>query len=117
MTRKSKILIFLASLVVFVVVVLIALPLVVPRRSAKIATWRLNLEEIEIAKKEWADDRVGTTNDAPTLDDLRLYLSDWTTNHLFLTNGEVVDPNGGFYTIGRLGEQPSCVIGGHKIHL
>jgi hypothetical protein len=116
MSRNSKILICSVCLVVAVV---IGLPFLAAskRRSSKIATWRLNLEQIEIAKKEWADDRVSPTNDTPTLDDLRLYLSDWETNHIFLTNGEVIDPDGGVYTIGRLGEQPSCLIGGHRIHL
>jgi hypothetical protein len=118
MTRKSKILIFLVSLVSLLVAAFIALTffVVAPRRSAKIATWRLNLEQIEVAKHEWADDRVSTTNDTPTLDDLRPYLSDWVTNHISLTNGELVDPNGGVYTIGRVGELPSCLIGGRRVY-
>jgi len=116
MTRKSKILIFLVALVV---VIFVALPIAAnfKKKSARISIWRLNLEQIEIAKHAWAGDRVGTTNDAPTLEDLRPYFSDWATNLIFVTNGAVVDLGGGVYTIGRIDEPPSCLLNGHRIHL
>jgi hypothetical protein len=116
MARIVKILILLVTLAVAAFIALFVAAYLKPK-SNKIPNWRLNLEQIESTKKEWADDRVGVTNDTPTLDDLRPYFSNWMTNHIFWTNGQVVDPDGGVYTIGRIGEQPSCLIGGHKIHL
>jgi hypothetical protein len=115
MSRNSKILICSVCLVAAVV---ISLPVLAHfnRKSNKIATWRLNLEEIEIAKHEWADDSLNVTNNTPTLDDLRPFLSDWVTNHISWTNGELVDPDGGVYTIGRVGELPSCLIGGRRVY-
>ena len=116
MTRKSKIVI---SLVVLVVAIFVALAIAanLQRKSARLPLWRLNLQQIEIAKTQWEQDRVNTTNDTPTFDDLRFYFSDWETNIIFVTNGEVVDPNGGVYTIGRIGEPPSCLFKGQRIHL
>ncbi|HXF10120.1 MAG TPA: hypothetical protein VN625_04995 [Desulfuromonadaceae bacterium] len=87
------------------------------KKTNKIPTWRLNLMQIEFAKQHWVNDRVTTTNDTPTLDDLRPYLSDWSTNHIFWTNGVIADPDGGVYTIGRIGEEPSCLMEGRRIHL
>ena len=114
MSRTTKILICSVCLMTAVV---IALPVLAhfKQKSNKIPIWRVNLEEIEIAKKEWADDRVNATNDIPTLDDLRPYLSDRVTNHISWTNGKVVDPYGGIYTIGRIGELPSCLVGGRRV--
>jgi hypothetical protein len=116
MKRIVRVFVLLVALVAAACIVLIVAANLKPR-SNKIPNWRLNLEQIELVKKQWADDRVGTTNDTPTFGDLRPYLPDWQTNHIFMTNGEVVDPDGGVYTIGRLDEQPSCLIDGHRIHL
>ena len=115
--HMKRILQALALLVAVAFIVLFVTAYLKPRKSNRIPNWRLNLMQIELVKKEWADDRVGTTNDTPTFSDLRPYLPDWQTNHIFMTNGEVVDPDSGVYTIGRLGEQPSCLIDGQRIHL
>ena len=116
MKRIVRVLVWLVAFVAAALIVLIVAANHNPR-SNRIPNWRLNLEQIELVKKQWADDRVGTTNDTPTFSDLRPYLPDWQTNHIFMTNGEVVDPDSGVYTIGRLGEQPSCLIDGQRIHL
>ena len=116
MTRTFKVLVSLVSIAVAAFIALCVAAYFHPR-SNRIPNWRENLEQLEIAKHEWASERVSTTNDTPTFADLRPYFSDWQTNIMFMTNGEVMDPDGGVYTIGRLGEQPSCFIDGHRIHL
>jgi hypothetical protein len=116
MKRIVRVLVWLVAFVAAALIVLIVAANHNPR-SNRIPNWRLNLEQIELAKHEWASERVSATNDTPTFADLRTYFSDWQTNHIFMTNGEVMDPDGGVYTIGRLDEQPSCLIDGHKIHL
>jgi hypothetical protein len=111
MNRISRILIPLVSLAIALYVALFVAAYMKPK-SNKIAVWRTNLEAIESAKQVWESNEVIKTNDSPTLDDLRPYLSGWATNHIYWTNGELVDPDGGVYTIGRVGESPSCLIGG-----
>jgi len=111
MNRISRISIFLVSLAVVLYVALFVAAYMKPK-SNKIAVWRTNLEYIKEAKQVWESSEVIKTNDSPTLDDLRPYLSDWVTNHIYWTNGELIDPDGGVYTIGLIGESPSCLIGG-----
>ena len=50
------------------------------------------------------------TNDAPTWDDLRPYFPYTWSNSI------PVCPDGGVYTIGRLGENPKCSIGKEYSH-
>jgi hypothetical protein len=65
-----------------------------------------NLRVISGAKDSWALEKNKTTNDTPTWNDLRPFLPDrWT-------NGPPICPQGGTYTIGRVGEPPTCSIGG-----
>ena len=65
-----------------------------------------NLMQIDGAKQEWALENKKTTNDAPTL-------------NLLITGGYVRGvvrcPEGGVYTVGRVGELPSCSITQHNI--
>jgi len=58
------------------------------------------LKELEYAKEYWATENSKTTNDTPTWEDLRPYLK----------GSPFKCPNGGTYTIGRVGELPSCSI-------
>ena len=58
------------------------------------------LWEIDAGKREWALEQHKTTNDTPTWEDLRPYLK----------NSPYTCPNGGIYTIGRVGEMPTCSI-------
>jgi hypothetical protein len=71
------------------------------------------LIQIDAAKQEWALEHNKTTNDAPTWDDLYPYLSSSFTNEWF-TNGMPVCPEGGTYTLGRVGVHPTCSIGGPR---
>ena len=60
----------------------------------------INLRQIDAAKEIWADEHHRITNDIPTWDDLRDYLKPLPMKC----------PNGGTYTIGRIGELPICSI-------
>ena len=111
MNRIAKILIFLVALVAISFVALFIAAYLTPKNN-RIPVWRTNLEQIESAKQVWESNEVIKTNNSPTWDDLRPYFSGWVTNYLYLTNSELVDPYGGVYTIGRIGEPPSCLVGG-----
>jgi hypothetical protein len=66
----------------------------------------VNLMVIEGDKQQWAVGNNKTSNDVPTWEDLRPYFPhSWT-------NGKPVCPEGGFYTLGRVGDPPTCSIGG-----
>jgi hypothetical protein len=72
MKRIVRFFVLLVALAAAACIVLIVAANLKPR-SNKIPNWRLNLEQIKLAKQEWAGDRVGTTNDTPTFEDLRTY--------------------------------------------
>jgi hypothetical protein len=83
------------------------------RRSSRIPPCHELLVLADLAKFDWANNYGKTSNDTPTWDDLRFYLPDWVTNIVRWTNGRPVCPEGGVYTIGRVGELPRCSIGGY----
>jgi methyl-accepting chemotaxis protein len=64
-----------------------------------------NLREIYAAKQEWALENNKTIGDLPTAQDLAPYLP----------NGFPVCPSGGTYTIGAVGQLPTCSIPGHVL--
>jgi hypothetical protein len=108
MNRLLKILVILVSLILFLFIALFVAAYLKPKHN-QIAVWRTNLDQIYSAKQIWEGNE---TNKSPTFNDLRPFLSGSVTNRLFQTNGQLVDPNGGIYTIGRIGESPSCLING-----
>jgi hypothetical protein len=64
-----------------------------------------NLKQIDLAKKLWATDHNKQATDTPTENDLLPYLG-----------GKVLTcPQGGTYTIGSVGEKPTCSIPGHQL--
>jgi len=65
-----------------------------------------NLRMIDGAKQEWALENHKTATDTPTPEDLLPYVM----NHRFPKC-----PAGGHYTIGSLGEKPTCSISGHQL--
>lgn len=70
-----------------------------------------NLLVIEATRQKWELLHPGTPNDLPSWANLRAdFPHDWTT-------GMPVCPAGGAYTIGRVGEDAKCSIGGegHKL--
>jgi hypothetical protein len=100
---------------ILVAVLLIALSMLgCERRSSKIPPCHELLVLADLAKHDWANDYSKSSNDTPTWEDLRPYFPDWATNRLVSwTNGRPVCPEGGIYTIGRIGELPRCSIGGY----
>jgi hypothetical protein len=64
-----------------------------------------NLVLIDGYKQQWVLENGKTTNDTPTWEDLR----SWVTRG---TNYQIpVCPQGGTYTLGRVGEPPRCSLG------
>jgi hypothetical protein len=68
-----------------------------------------NLRQIDAAKNEWALEK-GKANGAPvTEDDIKPYIK-------LDANGNLPKcPDGGTYTIGKVGEKPTCSIPGHEL--
>jgi hypothetical protein len=62
-----------------------------------------NLRQLEAAKEQWALEFHKSTNDIVTATDLRPYLRAMLTC-----------PQGGTYTLGKVGELPSCSISEHR---
>jgi hypothetical protein len=60
-----------------------------------------NLRQLDAAKQQWQLFMQKTTNDTPALKDLAPYLKQ-----------TLVCPDGGNYTPERVGQPPSCSIGG-----
>jgi hypothetical protein len=67
-----------------------------------------NLRVIEAAKDQWAVENNKMTNDTPTWDDIRPYMSLYLKTNKFLKC-----PEGGIYTLGKVGQLPTCSIGGY----
>ena len=65
-----------------------------------------NLMVIVGAKEQWALAKNKTTNDVPTWEDLRIYCGPGSEGAILTC------PNGGTYTLGRVGESPTCSLGG-----
>ena len=81
-------------------------------RSEKASAPCINLlRQIVAAKDQWALEKGKKTNDVPSWDDIRPYFPSVWTNTI------PVCPDGGTYTIGRIGEFPTCSIGrrGHTL--
>jgi hypothetical protein len=68
-----------------------------------------NLRLIDAAKQQWALENKKGNSDTPTMQDLQVYLGHGP-------KGEFpVCPKGGVYTIGAVGEKPTCNIPGHVL--
>jgi hypothetical protein len=68
-----------------------------------------NLTQIDGAKQEWALEHNKNSDAKPTWDDIRPYLADSFKSG---TNQIPVCPQGGKYMLGRVGDRPTCSIGG-----
>ena len=98
--------------VIAVVVLAVGVPNFIKARSSRAAAPCINrLRQIESAKAQWALEQSKTTNDLPTWSDLFPYIALSFTNS-FWTNGGPVCPEGGVYILGRVGELPTCSLGG-----
>jgi len=100
------------ALVIFLLVITaVVLSNFIPPRVRSAAPCVNRLMQISGAKEQWALEYGKTTNDVPTWTDLYPYLSSSFTNSWF-TNNKPVCPEGGVYILGRVGELPTCSIGG-----
>ena len=106
MSRKAIILIVLGS-VSGVIATAILLPIYIRARTTPAMNACVNnLRQIDGAKQQWALEYKKTTNDVPTMEDIRPYVGRGT-------EGEIPHcPLGGIYKIGRIGEPPSCSVDG-----
>ncbi len=75
-------------------------------REAKIGPCVWNLREIEFTKADWQHNERKTTNDIPSWEDLEPYFPPRWSKAI------PVCPAGGTYKINRIGEPPTCSIGG-----
>jgi hypothetical protein len=64
------------------------------------------LRQLDGAKQQWQLEHNKTTNDIPSLDDMKVYVKLTSSNEI------PACPQGGIYVLGRLGEPPRCSIGG-----
>jgi RNA polymerase sigma factor (sigma-70 family) len=67
-----------------------------------------HLRYIDSAKQQWALEKRKQNKDTPTMEDLKPYLGPFV-------NEVTVCPDGGVYTIGTVGEKPTCSIPGHVL--
>ncbi|HEX9047425.1 MAG TPA: DUF4190 domain-containing protein [Verrucomicrobiae bacterium] len=65
-----------------------------------------NLRDIDVAKRQWAIERGKKDGDIPTFEDLKPYLKDGLLPSC---------PGGGAYTIGAIGDNPTCSVTTHKL--
>src|SRR3954467_5312043 len=68
-----------------------------------------NLRLIESAKEQWVKEHPNTTNHVLTWDDVRGYIGRGPSGVL------PTCPADGSYTLGRVGEKPTCSIARHKL--
>ena len=94
--------------IISVVLVLVAvnlgmgLKMFLAARSAKASNACVNnLRQIVATKEQWTLEHHKSTNDVPSWGEVQAYLP-----------GKLVCPQGGTYTLGRVGEPPTCSIGG-----
>ena len=103
MSKKSTFVVLTAT-VVMVFVALLVPPLLRSRSKPSTVPCVAQLKVIDGAKQQWAAENHKATNDVPTWDDLRPYFGSFGTR--------LTCPAGGSYTIGPVGEDPRCSIGG-----
>jgi len=108
MTKKLTII--LAVVTVLALAVGVSAIIVRARSIRSFAPCINRLRQFEGAKEQWALEQNKTTNDTPTWSDLYPYIYlPYFTNRWF-TNGVPVCPDGGTYTLGRVGVPPTCSL-------
>ena len=75
------------------------------RHRSSVSSCINNLRQLDGAKQQWAVDYKKNTNDIPVWEDL--------VGKYFNQKPEC--PQGGTYTIGKVGEAPRCNFPGHKL--
>lgn len=103
MRKKTKVAVGLAGTVLLFMAAV--LPNFIRARSAKATNPCMNnLRQIDGAKQQWALENSKSTNDTPLWDALRPYLGRGTNGVMPMC------PEGGTYTLGRVGEAPRCSL-------
>jgi len=73
-----------------------------------------NLREIDAAKERWTQEHNAKPNDFVTLDEIKPYLVPYGQPNGYIRlddNGNLPKcPSGGVYTIGKVGEPPTCSL-------
>jgi hypothetical protein len=72
------------------------------------------LRQIDAAKNEWALEHNAKSNDVVTVNDIRPYIERERNNPFIKLDAKgnlPKCPSGGFYTIGKIGEPPTCSLG------
>jgi hypothetical protein len=112
----SKSFTIILAVVAVIVLVVAVLSIIRPLPYGHIGECCSRLRQIESAKQDWAVEQHKTTNDMPTWSDLypHLYMPHFTNR--WFANGVPVCPDGGTYTLGRVGQSPTCSLGDKLNH-
>jgi hypothetical protein len=95
------------AVIVIPLMLAIAIPNFVKARDTAQANVCIeNLKVIDTAKNQWALENKKTSTDTPTESDLAPYLPNHQTPKC---------PVGGTYTIGAIGDEPTCSVPNHKL--
>jgi hypothetical protein len=73
-----------------------------------------NLRQIDAAKNEWALEHNAKSNDVVTVNDIRPYIEHERNNPFIKLDAKgnlPKCPSGGIYSIGKIGEPPTCSLG------
>jgi hypothetical protein len=73
-----------------------------------------NLRQIDAAKNEWALEHNAKSNDVVTIKDIRPYIERERNNPFIKLDAKgnlPKCPSGGVYTIGKIGDSPTCSLG------
>jgi len=85
----------------------VGIPKLIQARQAGLRAACMNhLIQIDGAKHQWALEHKKTDADVPTREDIKPYI---------VGSIELKCPAGGSYTIGKIGELPSCSITNHSL--
>ncbi|MGA2854183.1 MAG: hypothetical protein ABSE90_08655 [Verrucomicrobiota bacterium] len=88
-------------------ILVVGIPKYIQARQASLRAACMNhLIQIDGAKQQWKIEHKKTDADITTWEDIKPYLSG---------NAELKCPAGGIYTIGKVGELPSCSITNHSL--
>jgi ABC-type proline/glycine betaine transport system substrate-binding protein len=103
----GKIIVKVVVCLLFGLALAVGIPKFIQARQASVRLACMNhLIQIDGAKQQWKIEHKKTDADIPTWEDLKPYLSG---------NAELKCPAGGIYTIGKVGELPSCSITNHSL--